>query len=101
MRVRDFVAYSGADDADVMLWHGHPGRVTDLGQYPNEVAISFVNGPSLCLTLHQVEQLDAATYRERGQRVLALRHPTDANRHISQFWADLVPWADDEVLGHR
>jgi hypothetical protein len=82
-----------------MLWHGHPGRVIDLGQYPNEVAISFVNGPSLCLSPDQVERLDDATYRERGERVLALRHPADAARPIPQFWADLVPWADDEVLG--
>ncbi len=99
MRVRDFVAYHGDDDADLMLWHGHPGRVIDLGLYPTEVGISFVNGPSLYLTPDEVERLDAATYRERGKRVLALQHPTGAARPIPQFWADLVPWADDEVLG--
>jgi hypothetical protein len=100
VRVGDWVAYGGDDDDVLMLWHGHPGRVVGLGQYPTEVEISFVNGPSLCLPLDEVERLDAVTYRERGQHVLGLRHPSDPARSVPQFWADLEPWPDDEILGH-
>jgi len=94
----DQVAYAGSDKPDLMLWHGHPGRIVDLGQYPTEVGISFVNGPSLYFPLDQVEGLHPGTYREGVQRVLGLRHPTDPGRSVPQFWATLEPWPEDEIL---
>jgi hypothetical protein len=97
VKQRDPVAYVGADDAELMLWNGQPGRVVAVESYPRELVVAFVNGPTLCLSPEDVAELDPETYRERAQRVLRLAHPVREDAAIPQFWAELRPWDDESV----
>ncbi len=69
------MVYVGDDDITACVYNGHPGRVIDRGQYPTEVAVGFVNGPSLCVPLEQLRALSEEEYLQRGRRLVALMHP--------------------------
>jgi hypothetical protein len=75
MREQATVQYVGRDDAEHEMWEGHPGRVIDCGVWPSEVAVSFVNGASVCLSPDQLVEIDEHTYRVLGHRVARCLHP--------------------------
>lgn len=95
MKERDRICYSGPDDADLQIWHGHPGRVIDAHQLPHALTVTLVNGPSLDLPVGEVQLLSRDDYARRIRRVLSLHHPTEPARSIPAFWAVLEPWPED------
>jgi hypothetical protein len=87
------VEFVGPDDLDARIYEGHPGRVIDLGQYPSEVSVGFVNGPSWCLPPDRLRPLSEAKYLERGRRLVALTHPL-RDAAIPRFNAEGHEWID-------
>jgi hypothetical protein len=87
------VQFTGPDDPAVGLYQGRPGRVIDLGQFPLEVSVGFVNGPSHCVTPHDLLPLTEEQYRERGRRLVALKHPL-RNESVQRYNAKGHEWID-------
>lgn len=85
--------YVGDADMDPFLHEGHPGRVIDLGLYPPEVTVGFVNGPSLCLAPSDLQPLTEGQYLERGRRLVALTHPL-RDAAVERFNAEGHEWID-------
>jgi hypothetical protein len=76
LRDGDRVEYVGKDLPDLHVWQGHPGVVIDTPPSdPKEVVVSLVAGPSFCFREDDVQLLDDASYRLRGERIIAGRHP--------------------------
>lgn len=93
MREQDSVEYVGDDDGVLRIYRGHPGRVVDTGLWPNEVAVAFVNGPSLYLAAGEARILPELDYLTRGRRLVALTHPLE-DRPVPRFNADGEEWPE-------
>jgi hypothetical protein len=93
MNERQAVAYTGADEQELGLYRGHPGRIIDAAPGMNEITVSFVNGPSLSLAPTQVEVIADDEYRARGERLVRLLHPLD-ERGVPRFNAVGSEWPD-------
>jgi hypothetical protein len=53
----------------------YPGLIIDDGLWPFELAVSFVNGPSICLPPAELAPLPDAEYLARGRRLVHGNHP--------------------------
>lgn len=93
LREGDAVVYIGGEDGEHDFFQGHPGRVTDTGLWPHEVAVGFVNGPSVCLRPEDLEQVGEDEYLRRGRRLVACQHPL-FDRDIARFNAEGDEWPD-------
>lgn len=71
------VEYLRPDDDEVQLYQGHVGRVCLTDLWPHEIIVSFINGPSIGLSPEDVALVDAATFEERGKRLVAGQHPLE------------------------
>jgi hypothetical protein len=91
--VGDAVAYVGAEDGEHEVYRGHPGRVIDAGLMPHDLAVSFVNGPSICLGPEDLRELSEADYLARGRRLVRLLHPLE-ERPVPRFNAAGDEWPD-------
>jgi hypothetical protein len=100
IRVGDLVAYTGPDEPELPLWEGQPGLVLEIPRgaddRPIEYVAAFVAGPSACTTPDDTEQVDEATYVERGRRVAAGRHPlrdepVEVSSHAAPHWPEGGP----------
>lgn len=98
MRVGDAVEHADEDDDAHDLYRGHPGRVIDVHL---EVAVSFVNGPSLSMPARYLRPLTDAEYLRRGRRLVEGVHPIDGRR-VAGLLARGHEWPDGaEPTGGR
>lgn len=97
----DTVEYAGDEDGEHAFYRGHPGRVIDTGLWPSEVAVGFVNRPSVCLRPEDLRPITESEYVRRGRRLVACRHPLD-DRDVPRFNAEGHEWIDgrEPQLGH-
>lgn len=91
MELGQVIEYVGAEDEDLGLFRGHPGRVFLLRGLPESVYASFVNGPSLSCPVASLAPLSQATFVHRGERVVAGLHPLD-ERPIRRLMAPGHEW---------
>lgn len=89
--VGPFVEYVGEDLPDVLVWRGHPGRVIDALS-PEEVDVTLVGGPSMSFPADLLTTLDEASYRQRGERVIAGVHPLEERDTGGPLTADGSHW---------
>jgi hypothetical protein len=76
------VEYVGAENDELHLFQGHPGRVFDSSRLEfGDIYVSFVNGPSTACRPHELRPLTESEYLSRGRRLVELRHPLD-DRHV-------------------
>jgi hypothetical protein len=75
LRAEKRVQYVGGDDGENQVFAGHPGLIVDDGLWPFEVAVSFVNGPSICLRPAELAPLLDGEYIARGRRLVRGHHP--------------------------
>ena len=70
------VEYLGADDDDLHIFHGHPGRLFDISRVGlGEVYVAFVNGPSMACRPDALAFLPEDEYLQRGRRLVERLHP--------------------------
>lgn len=93
MRVGQPVASEEPDDSIADVYQGHPGRLIDVMAWMNEVIVSFVNGPSLCLPPSAITPISEQDYLERGQRLVWLLHPL-ADRAVPGFSMPGSEWPE-------
>lgn len=88
------VEYVGADDGDLHLFHGHPGRVFDTSRLAfGDLYVAFVNGPSLACRPDQLRPLSEDEYLRRGRRLVEQRHPLD-DRPVAGLMAPGHEWPE-------
>ena len=83
----------GNEDGQHDFFRGHPGGVLDASLWPQEIAVAFVNGPTICMPPTQLAGLTDAQFARRRQRVLRRQHPLE-DREISVH--PLFDWPEDE-----
>jgi len=93
MRIGQPVAYKGLDDTVPDVHQGHPDRLIDVMAWMNEVTVSFVNGPSLCLPPSVISPISEQDYLQRGRRLVRLLHPL-ADRAVTGFNMPGSEWPD-------
>ena len=93
LQADDPVEYVGDEDGEHDFFRGHPGRVVDLGLWPDEIAVTFVHGPTICMPPSEVAVLDEDEYARRRLRVFRRRHPLD-ERSITLH--PLFDWPEGE-----
>jgi len=93
MRIGQPVAHEGPDDTVPDVHQGHPGRLIDVMAWMNEVTVSFVNGPSLCLPPSVISPISEQDYLQRGRRLVRLLHPL-AERAVTGLNMPGSEWPD-------
>lgn len=94
IRPGSLVEFTGDELLDQYIYAGHPGLVVDDGAR-DEFSVMFVNGPSWCIDRGSVAAIDRATYLVRGDRLVALRHPT-RDEEVPGFNAPGHEWPEGQ-----
>jgi hypothetical protein len=87
------VEYVGEDIPELLVWRGHPGRVVDTPPFdPEEAGVGLVGGPTMSFAVELLRSLDDASYRARGERVIAGSHPLEERETRGPLTADGSHW---------
>jgi hypothetical protein len=91
--IGSYVEYTDADIPELQVWRGHPGLVIDMQAWdPPEASVCLVGGPSMCFPVRELVALDAVTYRQRGDRIIAGKHPLEQRQVGAPITADGSHW---------
>jgi len=91
--VGDDVEYTGEDIPELHVWRGHPGRIVDIQWWdPPEASVSLVAGWSMCFPMSDLQRLDDASYRQRGERIIKGEHPLGDRQVGDPLTADGSHW---------